>query len=1652
MVFGISLSSLVILFAFFILFNSPKTAKALTVCTWTGAIDSNWNNEGNWSGCLPDTVDEVAYFDSTAKSITIPAGTSIGELETTAGFTGTLATGGALTVVNFKKATGSSFALSANHTLTITGQIAIFTSVFVAATGSTVDLTNETVTLTSNGRNFFNLKMGYSGQTVTLADGSYVLINGTLTTENGTIVKANANSYLIFYTDVGVSNALVNNSASPVNLDTNNIYFEADASVEQVNIGKFNLTGALYVRTNHTQTTYNLTGPISCSLSAHIYPNSDNKKSILDTNGYDFSIAGSLIVGNASSPTRNGKLIIDDSIVSITGSVTISNGGGNNEIAFTETNGLLKIGGDYLNSDILTSGSSGTIEFNKSSGTQSVVSGGTGDTKAFNNFIHSGEGTLTTMTNGIDINGDLGLTFGILNMNVDYSIGGNVSIASGATIINPSPNLIFDGTSVATYTDLNPTMQLIGYVTIAKNSPNLANNKLTMLSSMNLTKLVVNADNTFDLGSGGYTLKITGNGASSEVLTNNGTFNPGTSLVDYAASNSGGDVEIANVAFSSLTLSGSDTYILIGNQTETKKLTGSLTINTGSTLKARPVTTDYDLETDGDISISGTYSIVDTTSQAIIKCRDLTINDSALLNGSGSTAGIEITRTWTNLVGTFITGSTAVRMTGDGNIINTNSGLRRFYDLYIAYEGKTTTIGVNGNNSSGGVVVLHQLISGSGSVNTAISYSAILVVETSISDPYLTDASSPAVFNTALQTIIRCTNDCNIPKANFGVLYLNSYATNKNVTYTLTGDLSTSNYIIVYSGKDNYTSILDTNNHFVTVVGGGMEVGTNEGSGNNTKYGKVILRSGTYAFSESVIIFNNSHSGTNILEVTEDDALIQTKSWINGDTFTSNEKGTVQFISVADSLITGETNFHNFKVDTTNIGNKRIAFEANKTQTLSGDLLITADLEHRLSLIRYMGSGSDQWTIDIPSSILASIRYTSVENSTVADNNTIKLGLGSTIGANTAGWYLNTAPSAPSNLSPSIYTDGTTWTNNTTPTLTFYIANSDPGEQAQYEIQIASDSNFTVPIIVYKSSPVSPGEYSFTVGQDNGSGNYFYGDQNSRLTENIQGGFFWRVRTIDTEQSASSYTIANASLPSIKIDISAPSAPGIPTLISAINDSTPTWGWESSSDQSSNVAKYFIRLGSTIDGFDIVNETDINTATNWTCASNLLGGTYYFGVRAQDNAGNLSDWSISKSVINISAPRTVTSQTSEDYQLQLTVADISNVFIDKYLSYLYWQEINQKFIQETASIEIYRNNKLIKQIYQKNINEFVDKLDTYGDFEYEIKYLDNKSNILMQSAKISISIAKPAEKDIDLIVVPSKISTDKTSAVVGWQTELPALGWVKYNKKSISDDQYVSSGYLNTDHIAVLTDLDPKTTYRVQASSSDVSNNKSISKESYFNSSSAISQERTKSNLFLKVKQFIQRYFKWFGLSQAQAKNDEYKNIFKPFIVYDLSPIVLSPKIIVVFDDNSNMQISSEGSIYTDIVKTGDNYSLIEADSDKTYSFKNDQYKFSLNPDNKNQTAPNISNIKVLTEYTMSDDDSAQIAIVWNTDQYASSQIEFGMSNSYGENTIETKSNNTQHIVTLNNLKPHTTYHFRVVSGNGSSKKAISKDYSFKTK
>jgi acetyl esterase/lipase len=98
----------------------------------------------------------------------------------------------------------------------------------------------------------------------------------------------------------------------------------------------------------------------------------------------------------------------------------------------------------------------------------------------------------------------------------------------------------------------------------------------------------------------------------------------------------------------------------------------------------------------------------------------------------------------------------------------------------------------------------------------------------------------------------------------------------------------------------------------------------------------------------------------------------------------------------------------------------------------------------------------------------------------------------------------------------------------------------------------------------------------------------------------------------------------------------------------------------------------------------------------------------------------------------------------------------------------------------------------------------------------------------------------------------------------------------------------------------------------------------------------------------------------------------------------------------------------------------------------------------SNNPPPPPPPAPTITNIQ------SSNTTSSSTTVTWTTDVFSDSQVEYGLTTSYGSSTTVNGSLVTSHSAGLSALSASTTYHYRVKSSNNTGQ-AVSGDFTFTT-
>ncbi|MBM3150340.1 MAG: redoxin domain-containing protein, partial [Chloroflexi bacterium] len=87
----------------------------------------------------------------------------------------------------------------------------------------------------------------------------------------------------------------------------------------------------------------------------------------------------------------------------------------------------------------------------------------------------------------------------------------------------------------------------------------------------------------------------------------------------------------------------------------------------------------------------------------------------------------------------------------------------------------------------------------------------------------------------------------------------------------------------------------------------------------------------------------------------------------------------------------------------------------------------------------------------------------------------------------------------------------------------------------------------------------------------------------------------------------------------------------------------------------------------------------------------------------------------------------------------------------------------------------------------------------------------------------------------------------------------------------------------------------------------------------------------------------------------------------------------------------------------------------------------------------------------ILTEVSASKIEETSVTITWATNEPATSQVEYGLSETYGKTSPLDNQMTTSHSVILTGLEPNTLYHFKVKSTDASGNEATSLDNTLRT-
>ena len=337
----------------------------------------------------------------------------------------------------------------------------------------------------------------------------------------------------------------------------------------------------------------------------------------------------------------------------------------------------------------------------------------------------------------------------------------------------------------------------------------------------------------------------------------------------------------------------------------------------------------------------------------------------------------------------------------------------------------------------------------------------------------------------------------------------------------------------------------------------------------------------------------------------------------------------------------------------------------------------------------------------------------------------------------------------------------------------------------------------------------------------------------------------------------------------------------------------------------------------------------------------------------------------------------------------------------------------------------------------------ISNLSNNTTYYYKIRSADSSGNLATEPSSGTHTFTTTADSTDPVISSVIVASSDRSSAVITWDTDETASSQVEYGVNADLSGSSLTT--LQTEkvlnHITVLTGLTPDISYYYRVISADVAGN---SAQSAIGSFETISGDKPVIT-FDETTQGPSEANSSLGDHTASVTFSASSNAFFS-VVYEASGIEpesytqeYGVPSLVTANQNSTISLAGleENTTYYYKLRARDIYGNI-GESSSAYSFTT-----------TTDTTPPVITFDPSTDVTVTD---STATITWTTDEVATSRVDYGTDTSYG--SYEENANyNIDHSITLSNLTPSTTYHFKITSVDGSisANSVETEDYIFTT-
>jgi peptidoglycan hydrolase-like protein with peptidoglycan-binding domain len=276
------------------------------------------------------------------------------------------------------------------------------------------------------------------------------------------------------------------------------------------------------------------------------------------------------------------------------------------------------------------------------------------------------------------------------------------------------------------------------------------------------------------------------------------------------------------------------------------------------------------------------------------------------------------------------------------------------------------------------------------------------------------------------------------------------------------------------------------------------------------------------------------------------------------------------------------------------------------------------------------------------------------------------------------------------------------------------------------------------------------------------------------------------------------------------------------------------------------------------------------------------------------------------------------------------------------------------------------------------------------------------------------------------------VSVSTSTVTINWVTDEISYGQVEYGTSESYGYITPLSTTLDISHSVVLTGLTASTTYHVRINARDDSGNASASADIPFSTLG----DFTEPHIIPPVLSAIIPHEIQATLIHVSWITDELAD----------SQIEYGTTTEYGFTTSLDTTLTLSHEQFPDNLTPDTTYHLRVLSHDYAGNLSiSDDYEFATLEGISADPSPVLSSIMV------TDIGTSSVIVTWTTDKPANSRVEYGLTGAYGRSTEYDETLTTTHKQLIENLSPHTTYHFRVISSDSVGNTSYSADVTFDT-